>query len=285
MIEFCLKNIDTKFPCYKQFINLIDFLKQYSYETIRINLSDWFGANMSAVLGGVLDKYATTNQIEIVSQNSNVISILQRNGFLSNYGYRNARDINNTTVKYMKIKSTENRFFSMYVLDELLSKSAFPHMTTSLKQKITESIYEIFVNAKMHSNSDYIYTCGQFYPTKHVIEFTIVDMGQGIRNTVVNRFNKNLTATQAIQWAIGEGNTTKIGVPGGHGLSILKDFIKLNKGRMQIISDSGFYEFGENEQIMSFTNPFKGTIVNMKFRTNDTNSYSLDNEIDINEIF
>ena len=54
---------------------------------------------------------------------------------------------------------------------------------------------------------------------------------------------------------------------------------------MQIISDSGFYEFGENEQIMSFTNPFKGTIVNMKFRTNDTNSYSLDNEIDINEIF
>ena len=82
MIEFCLKNIDTKFPCYRQFLNLIDFLKQYSYENIRINLSDWFGANMSAVLGGVLDKYATSNQIEIVSQNRNVISILQRNSSL-----------------------------------------------------------------------------------------------------------------------------------------------------------------------------------------------------------
>ncbi|MDR4507873.1 MAG: hypothetical protein MRJ65_06500 [Candidatus Brocadiaceae bacterium] len=44
-------------------------------------------------------------------------------------------------------------------------------------KKITESIYEIFVNAQIHSETDFIYTCGQFFPNKHMIEFTIKDTG------------------------------------------------------------------------------------------------------------
>jgi len=101
-------------------------------------------------------------------------------------------------------------------------------MTEALKRKISESIYEIFVNAQMHSKSEYIYTCGQFYPKKQKIAFTIVDMGQGFKANINNRFRHNLSSIQAIKWATENGSTTKTDAPGGIGLAILKEFITMN---------------------------------------------------------
>lgn len=281
MKEFTLSNINTSFSCYNQFVNLYKQLKNTTFENIQINLADWFGANMSAVLGGILDKLSVTNSIEILSNNSKVISILKRNSFLANYGYSMIPDTHGTAIKYLKLSPSASRYFNSYVMNELLSQSALPEMTEELKKKIAESIYEIFVNAQIHSNTDYIYTCGQFFPAKHKIEFTIVDMGLGFKNIINNRFKENktpLTSIQAIKWALIDGNTTKTDVSGGLGLSLLTEFIKLNKGKFQIISDDGFYEFGKAEHSYTLDAPFPGTVVNMEFRTDDVYSYRLSSE-------
>ena len=167
-----------------------------------------------------------------------------------------------------------------------MNSYAFPNVGETLKRKISESIYEIFINAKIHSNSEYVYTCGQFFPKKDIIEFTIVDMGQGFKNNINGRFNKDMSAVQAIKWAAASGNTTKRNTPGGIGLAILKEFIHFNDGTFQIVSDDGFYEYSKQKEIYNtLSDPFPGTIVNMKFRTNDSCSYYLTKEIDINGIF
>ena len=55
---------------------------------------------------------------------------------------------------------------------------------------------------------------------------------------------------------------------------------------MQIISNEGFYQFdGQDEVLKEFTGEFPGTIVNLQFKTNDNNNYSLKGEININNIF
>lgn len=177
MKDFTLSNIDTSFSCYNQFVNLYKKSKDIYFDTINISLENWFGANMSAVLGGILDKLNFTTSIGITSKSEAILSILKKNGFLANYGYERSPDFNNTTIKYLKLKSTDSRYFNSYVMNDLLSRSDLPEMTESLKKKIAESIYEIFVNAQIHSNSEFIYTCGQFFPHKGKIEFTIVDMG------------------------------------------------------------------------------------------------------------
>ena len=147
-------------------------------------------------------------------------------------------------------------------------------------------IYEIFVNAQIHSASPFIYTCGQFFPNKNKIEFTIVDTGIGFKEKINQRFNSNLSAIQAIKWAVQDKMTTKIGVSGGIGLAVLKEFIELNKGKMQIVSSDGFYQFdSEGELDNQFSGQFPGTIVNLQFKTDDKHNYSLKNEIDINDIF
>lgn len=278
MKKITLTNIDTSISSYNQFANLYAQLHEINFDVIKINLKTWFSANMSAVLGGILDKIALTNSVLISSENNRIISILQKNNFLANYGYKITSDINGTTIKYLKLKPTESRFFNSYIMNELLSRSSFPSMTDGLRKKIAESIYEIFVNAQIHSNTDYIYTCGQFFPRKKKIEFTIVDMGEGFKKLINNSFNTALTSINAIKWAVQDGHTTKTDVSGGLGLSLLTEFIKLNNGKFQIVSDDGFYEAGATELTYILDVPFPGSIVNMEFRTDDIHSYRLSTE-------
>ena len=98
-----------------------------------------------------------------------------------------------------------------YIIDmnNISEKEAFVDGFRLGVQLIAESIYEIFVNAQIHSSTDYIYTCGQFFPRKHKIEFTIVDTGIGFKNAINNRFNGTLSSIQAMKWALKDGITTK----------------------------------------------------------------------------
>lgn len=85
-----------------------------------------------------------------------------------------------------------------------------------------------------------------------------------------------------------KGNTTKTGVTsGGLGLSVIFEFIKLNRGKIQIISSDGFYEFKNGNVVKGKLNSiFDGTIVNIKFNLNDSNHYILTQEVeDFDNIF
>jgi hypothetical protein len=83
------------------------------------------------------------------------------------------------------------------------------------------------------------------------------------------------------------GNTTKIGnIPGGLGLDIIFEFIKLNKGKIQIVSSDGYWEYrnGKTENKL-FDKPFSGTIVNIEFNLDDKDSYRLTEEVSLEDIF
>lgn len=108
----------------------------------------------------------------------------------------------------------------------------------------------------------------------------ITDIGVGIKNVVNKRFNSNISAVQAIEWAVKDRHTTKENISGGIGLSLLYEFISINKGKVQIISNEGFWQL-DNGKITTntFENEFPGTIVNISVRTDDQNTYMLNSEI------
>ena len=92
--------------------------------------------------------------------------------------------------------------------------------------------------------------------------------------------NQDVNSADAIEWAMLKGNTTKTGdTSGGLGLAVIFEFIKLNRGKIQVISSDGFYEY-KNGNITKHKlgSIFEGTIVNLKFNLNDPNHYSLSNE-------
>ena len=283
-----VSSINNDYKSYQQIISLYESCKDLLFDVIPVSINGFFAANMSSPLGAVLDKLAWDgiNQINLTVDDDRTKTILRKNNFLSYYGIENVIDSNLTTIPYMKLKKTDGTFFADYVANKLLENTGLPKMSDQLKRKIHEGIYEIFVNAQIHSNTDNIYTCGQYFPNKHTIDFTIADTGIGIKKKVNDRFGWNLSSVDAIKWAMIDRNTTKTGITGGIGLAILKEFIMKNKGMMQIVSDDGFYQFGHGgETTALLTRRFPGTVVNLEFKTDDSCSYSLKSEIDKKNIF
>ena len=161
-------------------------------------------------------------------------------------------------------------------------------MSPGLLKKFRESIFEIFSNAVLHSRTRLgIFSCGQFFPKKNKLDFTVADLGVGIRQNVCEYTGLNLSASQAIAWATVENNTTKGGsVPGGLGLKLLGEFIDLNGGCLQIVSDDGYWQrVNRNSSYYSLGHRFPGTVVNIEINTADTHSYVLSSELDVDEIF
>ncbi|MFZ5515368.1 MAG: ATP-binding protein [Candidatus Zhuqueibacterota bacterium] len=272
---------------------LIDFCKKLDnlwLEEIILdfNNTSWFEANLLAILGALLNRAENElNTIKIRNLNSTLETLFQRNQFLSHFGGFNLQDYYRTTVKYTKFKSTDEKLFKFYLDGELLSQKALPKMSDRLRKKINESIFEIFNNAVTHGQCQHIFCCGQYYPRKLKLDFTVVDLGVTIKKNVVEYLGNNLSGKQAIKWAVAENNTTKTGsIPGGLGLKLIREFITLNCGKIQIISADGYWEQKENEIItQSFEHEFPGTIVNLEFNIDDKSSYLLSTELDHENIF
>lgn len=282
-----LSSINNTFESYQQLISFYQANKEKVFSNISVSLHTFFAANMSAALGAILDEFTNNiNDIFFDYISPQIETILSKNDFLTYFGKQKVFDRNQTTIKFQKLKTTDGKYFKKYVIEELVGRRELPNMSVGVKEKIVEAIYEIFVNAQIHSETRFIYTCGQFFPKNNKIEFTIVDRGIGFKNKINGRFGSNLNSIKAIKWAVQDAKTTKEGISGGIGLAVLKEFVAINKGKMQIVSDDGFYQFDENgESTRLFDGQFKGTIVNLQFRTDDNNNYLLKKEIDINDIF
>jgi hypothetical protein len=279
-----MKKIKIKIPTrissdiegYSRLLELYQQVKNLEVREIIFDFSStiWFEANLAAVFGVIAD-YANENEnsISLQGMSYRIENILKRNGFLLEYGIGKEDDIHGTTISYKKFNPQQGLNFSKYIKQELLSKPDFPSLSKLLAKKISESIYELFENARTHGKCNHIYTCGQYYPNKRParINITIVDLGVSIKKNVNSYLRKNdkslKTGPDAINWAIQKGNTTKTGnISGGLGLDLVMEFLKLNKGKIQIVSSDGFWEYRNGKIDMKILDDiFKGTIVNIEF--------------------
>lgn len=282
-----LNNIHSSSSDYAQIAALYDKNKDMFFEKILVQLLQWFDANMAAPLGAVLDLLEDNlNDINFVHIDNNIKTILQKNGFLSHFGYPQQADVHGTTIQYKKMRPDDGRYFREYVSNQFLNRPELPNMSVGLRKKMTEAMLELFVNAQIHSETKHVYTCGQFFSNRHTIEFCIVDTGIGFKQKFIQRFHKKISSVEAIRWAVQDRNTTKVGVSGGIGLALLSEFIKRNKGKLQIISGCGFYQYNSSgEQVETLDKEFPGTIVNVLFRTDDTNNYLLVSESNKTDLF
>jgi hypothetical protein len=257
---------------------------------LSFNYCTWFEANLAAVLGAIVELLNESGKrVYIYHVNPRVALVMRKNGFLCGFGYEPAYDQHGTILRYQQFTPKDDDDFSNYIKTELLTKPDFPKHSKALGKKISESIFELYENARTHGRCKKIHTCGQYYPQKRIprLDVTIVDMGITIKKNVSTFLKKNCNGSEAIEWALAYGNTTKTGkISGGLGLDIMFEFIKHNNGKVQIISSDGYWEFRRGETLKTnFSKTFPGTIVNIEFSLADNNSYSLSEEISLDSIF
>ncbi|WP_430232586.1 ATP-binding protein [Nitrosomonas communis] len=249
----------------------------------------FFEANMAAPLYVVVARLRDElNDVSVINLKPALDAILRKNHFLTKFQKNVLIDTNQTTVPFKTFKLQAGEQFYEY-LESYMHGKGIPAMSEGLAKRFRQSLFEIFQNAAIHSKSESgIFTCGQYFPQMHCLDFTIADAGIGIRENVRQYTgNAKMSSRAAIKWALTEGNTTKTGnQPGGLGLKLLKDFIRMNKGKLQIVSRFGYYEFSTTgENCMKLNHDFPGTCVNIEINTQDTSNYYLKSELSSNDIF
>lgn len=244
-----------------------------------------FDANLAAVLGVVTDFYFFQGGTFFAqNMSSGVRKALARNGFLRVLQPEATLAEKENYVKYTRFKKESADEFKAFIDEWVIGKQKFPKHTKLAGEKICETLYELYVNAITHGNSDFVYTCGEYFTSKgNKLCITIVDMGITIPtnvNTFLNKKEQNtLDSCEAIKWAFVSGNTTK-STTGGLGLALLQDFIRQNEGMMQMVSADGMLEYRKG-QINTYLldNSFPGTIVNLEFNCDDRKNYYMTSEI------
>lgn len=246
----------------------------------------WFDANLCGPFGAILT--ACKLRLNTVSLDEIPAPIIQawgQNGFYRHFGGADFVDHFDTTIGYRRFTLDEDKTFVRYLRGELMEKE-LPTMSRSAKARFESNVQEVFTNAVHHSFSVHgVFSCGQHFPHKNRLDLTLTDLGVGFGFRVSEFLNAPISSLAAIEWALEQGHTTRVGnIAGGLGLKRLAQFLAQNEGHLQILSGDGFYQqHGGKISRQTLRHSFGGSVVNLSFNTLDATFYSEDDETSAGE--
>jgi len=226
--------------------------------------------NAVAFLGG-LARLLASQEKKVVFDWDTIINIkvrmnLRQNGFAGTFGYPSASWDGNCVPYREDIIDDSNQIMD-YLTDSWLGKG-WVNVSQRLRDAIVGQLWEIYANAFEHAGSKVgVFSCGQHFPAKKELSLAVVDFGQGIVANVRKFLNRDprsgrLTAAGCLRWAFQPGTTTlPNGMARGLGLDLLKQFVRVNHGRMEVYSNDGYVIVsGQGERFNSLATPFEGTM-------------------------
>lgn len=260
--------------------------------TFDFSTCDFLRPNAIAFLGGLARLVESRNgrvtfDWNTAIANGKILTVLRQNGFASAFGYAHALGFPGNSIPYREDQTQPND-----VKDDIIDYLAYEwlgrgwvHVSPKLQNAVVGRVWEIYANAFSHAKSNLgIFSCGQFFWRMSLLKLTVVDFGVGIPATVRQFFKdhplaKQLSAAACIRWAFEPGNTTKAeGTGRGIGLDMLKEFVYVNHGKLEIYSENGYALItNQKEQYSNRASFFKGTVVNITLRC-DERYYRLVNE-------
>lgn len=205
--------------------------------------------------------------------------------FLSGIGFNNFFKLSDGEYKH-KIESPNVQLKQLdhvdYMLtDQILEVFGFSlQMSEGVQGSLKLALNELMTNAFDHSGSHRgCYVCAQSYQQAKLIRLCIADFGIGILRCLrQNPTYSNLANDeQAIQFAVQEGVTSRTTGSAGYGLTHIQRFIKINGGKMYILSGEGKivwnYSNKKKKERQTMQTPFQGTIVYLEINADKEGFY------------
>lgn len=265
------RDLQSTPSCFKL---LIDFYRQFigaKDKKIFLDFSQiqFLDANMTAFLDAVIYRLKSDCNHEFYVDGKDIearFEIFKRNGFLRNGTEQYSSFGNNeSSIKLTRFSSEDDEGYYGYLDGQLFDHKAFRNLP-KIKEDLINQFLEVFSNIHHHAQTkDPVFACGQYYPQKKLLKFTLVDLGVGFLDPI-SKFTKNqvIEPDQAILWAL-DGNTTKTDQPGGLGLSSIKSYCEKNGHSFQIITDG--YCWGNKLGSLSLKelSHFPGTTITLEF--------------------
>lgn len=281
MPKATFKNIHDDKEGYERLALLFSRLTTRTNESVSLEFAEWFEASMCSPLACVLTKLRDLgHEFRLGACSPKITELLCKNRFFAEQAFSTATvdDAWDSTIAFKSFHPSQIEDFQDYI-NENFPRYHLPTMTDRLWERMTDGFLELFNNADQHAEADRVFVCGQFFPHKNRLKFTITDTGIGFQQRIQKSLKLVMSSTEAINWGMEGGHTTKTDDPGGVGLNIIKEFIRQNRGSLQVVSHSGYwrmYNYNVREQELEL--PFPGTAINITIRTDDPCSYRLSSE-------
>lgn len=219
-----------------------------------------------------------------------VTSNLSQNGFAGYFGHTSSRWTGNS-IPYREDNVRDVNGIMDYLEIYWLGRG-WVQVSKRLRDDIVGHVWEIYNNAFEHSGSKIgVFSCGQHFPGYNELLLSVVDFGQGIPAKVRNFLSSDprseqLTAAGCLCWAFQSGTTTKPKEePGGLGLDLLKEFVRVNQGKLEVYSNDGYALIDKDgEYFSNITTSFEGTVFHITLHC-DENLYRFADETNGNVPF
>lgn len=248
---------------------------------VKFDLSkcDFLRPNAVAFLGGLARLVESRYGSATFDWNSltapAVMANLRQNGFAGKFGDPSSPWSGNSIPYREDLKEDANGYWA-YLENDWLGRG-WVRVSGRLRDSIVRNMWEIYNNAFEHAGSPFgVFSCGQYFQNKRILLLSIVDFGKGIaanvRGFLRSRDDRaeQLTAAGCLRWAFGPGHTTRPNQIGGNGLDLLKEFIKINHGRLEVYSHEGYALIEANdERFVNRSGYFEGTIFHITLQCDE----------------
>ncbi|MFA7343383.1 MAG: hypothetical protein WC003_03670 [Terrimicrobiaceae bacterium] len=243
------------------------------------SLCPFLGQGAVAFLGGFarqLEARGCAVRFLVPTLRQPVRANLAQNGFLRSFGHAE-QPWDGNSIPYRQDAEQDPRGFANYLEQMWLGKN-WVRVSDALRNAIVSRLSEAYLNVFDHAKSGVgICSCGQHFPTKHELKLTLVDFGVGIPSNVRLFFleqhgiaPETLPAAACMEWAFQKGSSTR---PGGRGLGLdlLRSFVEVNDGQMEIFSHDGHAKVTkQGVEFRTLPVYFEGTLVNILLRCDET---------------
>ena len=179
--------------------------------------------------------------------------------FNSKYVNVNLKDIYKTYIEFTEFKKEEEAGF--YIIEKKLQDKKLIDFRDEIQVELISLIAELTNNSYEHGRSENAYFCGQYYPQKRKLSFSISNLGRTINENVKEK-NINFSDEKCLEWIFEEGTTTRRdGTNGGQGLFDLKTVVKKLFGKITVISGYDYFQINKkgNTMYKKLPNKYKGT--------------------------
>ena len=261
-----------------ELMRFYQYASSLSYTSVTLNISrtNHVDANLSALIIALSHKLQLERKVRVFVELGDGKGVFLRNGLISHLqgkGNNNKySDDRQSTIPLTSFSPDEDENYCEYLHTQFFSHRGLDNVPNKVKEALRTHYIEVFTNVSLHANTKLpVFTCGQYFPEKNQLKFTLIDLGEGFLPKIKNSTNSQVSDDRtAIIWATEGVNSTKdknrFG-PGGTGLKEIKNYCNNNNGSLHICSGSGYVNMLKNKTI-EHTLPmrFPGSIINIIMR-------------------
>lgn len=225
-------------------------------------------SNLFALLGGVIAGLERRkNKVKLKGMQDPILNLFNTkkliNGVARKYLWK-------SFVKCQQFATSDEEALSEYLKTRIFPERPEIKLNQQLKMAVELCVAEVFRNAFAHSNCKEVFIAHYYSVYNKKLVVSVVSLGRPFNLLVNKTLKKSLNGVGGIEWAVEQGHTTNRDAHKGIGLYTIRQFVKQNQGRIQIMSGDGVWKQVKHRTFSKlYEKGFPGSAVTLEFNLED----------------